>query len=54
MLRFPRDDVLNKKAPFRGLSAFHITVTKRQCASAQTFFLVKYINPAKMIRKKKT
>jgi hypothetical protein len=27
---------------------------KRQCASAQTFFLVKYMSPAKMIKNTNT
>src|SRR5712671_119816 len=45
----PRNDELNKKAPERASSNSHYR-GKRQCASAQTFFLVKYISPANMIR----
>src|SRR3974390_73654 len=42
----------NKKAP-EGAFRRHL-MRHDQCASAQTFFLVKYIRPVKMTRKTKT
>src|ERR1700692_3813190 len=43
----------NKKPP-QGPFQICVTGTRDQCASAQTLFLVKYISPAKMIRKTNT
>src|SRR4051812_34045670 len=44
--------VSNKKAPLRGL--LRISSHSAQCESDQTFFLVKYIRKAKMIRNTNT
>src|ERR1700756_3987053 len=49
-----RNDRCNKKAPIRGLFNSHRLHARDQCASAQTFFLVKYIMKAKMTRNTKT
>src|ERR1700722_1747510 len=48
-----RHDGPNKKAP-PGLFSNSHSRHQTQCASAQTFFLVKYIKPAKMIRNTNT
>ena len=45
----PRNDV-QQKSPRPGAFSFPSSLDAAQCASAQTFFLVKYIRPAKMIR----
>src|ERR1700682_2924120 len=42
------------KKPPQGLFPIHIIGAHAQCASAQTFFLVKYISPENMIRNTNT